>query len=419
MRFLSGLFVALATFGQFVTAAPASPDVVSPHVLELTRERVSNSISRYSRMLQKGDNATVGLAKLRPFKDILYFTNITFGTETFQAVVDTGSSDTWVVRTGFQCVNVQTHIPLAENLCRFGGLYTTSPTFKQIPGENFNIGYADGESLTGIVGTEDVTLAGITVNNQEVALIDYAAWNGDNSSSGVIGLAFPSITSSFNGTNPLKDTPADALEYSPLFTSMYNQGKVAPVFSLAISRGEETGGLLALGGLPPVQHDQYFVSTPILASLPRPGNTNAARPALQYYTITLQGINYETTFEKVNLRADVDSGTTLIFLPARTASKINQLFVPPAQFNFNTGEYSVDCNAKAPNFGVLIGGHTFPINPKDLIVKTQVAGNCITGITSSAGASHPVVLGDVFLRNVLAVFDVGAGEMRFSGREFY
>ncbi|KAL8665996.1 MAG: hypothetical protein Q9202_001733 [Teloschistes flavicans] len=441
MPSISRLFVVLTIFGPAILAAPAtrhdsslkfvatapkilaraSPDVVSPHVLELTRKLTSSSsVSRDAKGLEKGDlfNGTVGLAELRPYKDILYFANITFGTETLQAVVDTGSSDTWLVETGFECANVQTRIPVPEEQCRFGALYSTSPTFKQIPGENFNILYGDGEKLTGIVGTEDVTLAGLTVKNQEVALINYAAWTGDNSTSGVIGLAFPSITSSFNGSDPLKDTPADALEYTPLFTNMYQQGQIAPVFSLAIARGEGSGGFLALGGLPPVQHDQYFASTPMLKSLQRPGNTKAAQSQLQYYTITVEGLHYQDTYEKVNLRADVDSGTSLIFLPSTTASRINKLFDPPAQFDFFTGEYQVSCDAKPPSFGVLIGGHTFSINPKDLIVKTQNNGGCITGITNGQ-VNHPAVLGDVFFRNVLAVFDVGADQMRFSGREFY
>lgn len=439
MRLLCGLLPALAAFGSPILGAPTvehdpafdfvkstrkilartSPDVVSPHVIELGRKTYAAShLSSYSKTLQKDDpvNETIGLAALRPFKDILYFTNIIFGTETFQAVVDTGSSDTWLVQKGFRCVDVQTEVPLPEPQCKFGTPYTSSPTFKQIPGENFDIGYGDGEALTGIVGTEDITLAGITVTSQEVGIVNYAAWNGDGSSSGLIGLAYPSLTSAFNGSNPSYNTRAGALEYSPLFTSMYTQGKIAPVFSLALNRGQESGGLLALGGLPPVTHSKYFARTPIeTRRAPRSGS--AATPEHQYYTISFQGLRYGNTSEKVDLQAEVDSGTSLIFLPTPYAIRVNQLFNPPAQYNTSSGEYSVDCKATPPRFGIQIGGHTFNINPKDLVVKTQ-DGNCITGITNAA-IGLPGILGDVFLKNVLAVFDVGAGEMRFSGREVY
>ena len=117
---------------------------------------------------------------------------MTFGTETFEAIVDTGSSDTWLVETGFKCVNITDSAPLPEADCYFGPTYNVTDTFKQIPDENFNITYGDGEFLTGIVGTEEVTLAGIKVK-QEVALVNYAAWEGDSTTSGLIGLAYPAL----------------------------------------------------------------------------------------------------------------------------------------------------------------------------------------------------------------------------------
>jgi hypothetical protein len=81
---------------------------------------------------------------------------------------------------------------LPESDCDFGPTYNVTDTFKQIPNENFNITYGDGEFLTGIVGIEEVTLAGLKVK-QEVALVNYAAWEGDGTTSGLIGLAYPAL----------------------------------------------------------------------------------------------------------------------------------------------------------------------------------------------------------------------------------
>lgn len=121
-----------------------------------------------------------------------FATNITFGTQTFEVIVDTGSSDTWLAESGFQCVNITNAAPLSEADCYFGPTFDVDETFSQIPGENFNITYGDGEFLTGIMGYENVTLAGIEVR-QEVALVNYAAWEGDSTTSGLVGLAYPSL----------------------------------------------------------------------------------------------------------------------------------------------------------------------------------------------------------------------------------
>lgn len=121
-----------------------------------------------------------------------FATNITFGNQTFVSLVDTGSSDTWVVEKGFQCVNITTQAPLPEEGCYFGPTYHPGPSFTQIPNENFNITYGDLEFLTGIVGYEDVALAGIKIR-QEVAVVNCAAWEGDEASSGLIGFAYPTM----------------------------------------------------------------------------------------------------------------------------------------------------------------------------------------------------------------------------------
>ncbi|KAL8716451.1 MAG: hypothetical protein Q9220_000358 [cf. Caloplaca sp. 1 TL-2023] len=429
MILFAGALVGLAIYccAPVVAHDSVSRFVVSPHVIAMTRRAASTSHrSRVAKFLQvegEGDGPQAGIAVLTPYKDIQYYTNITFGPQTFEAIVDTGSSDTWLVQTGFQCVDVQSLITYPEAECAFGPTYTPSSTFSQIPGENFQIKYGDGESLTGILGTEDVTLAGITVRNQEVGIVNYTAWNGDNSSSGLIGLSFPAITSAFNGTDPELNTPSEEINYTPLFTSMYQQGLVEPFFSLAIFRTDALfpdngfGGFLALGGLPPVNHSPKFAEAAMeMTTVARPGN--GPKTEYQFYTITIDGVEYGNSSDAATkLQADVDSGTSLTFLPSRMSSAINQLFEPPALYNRNTGEYSVDCSAKAPQVGITIGGCTFSINPADMILPDN-DGGCITGVTNTPSGFRRAVLGDTFLRNVLAVFDVGNLLMAFAAREY-
>ncbi len=110
----------------------------------------------------------------------------------------------------------------------------------------------------------------------------------------------------------------------------------------------------------------------------------------------------------------IDSGTTLIYLPTEISDAVNALFDPPAVFDSDQEAYAVDCSAQAPEFGVKIGSQTFFVNAIDMIIAND-DGTCTSGV-DNAGNGLPV-LGDVFLRNVLAVFDIGASEMRFAGRE--
>ncbi len=414
-----------------------SPNVASPNALSLTRKSGSLSAA-YLASIRKG-NQVNGVYGFTPLTSVeqgqVFLAGIDFGSESFQAVVDTGSSDTWLAETGFRCFDVATGTPEPESYCAFGPTYNISSTFKQIPNENFNISYADGEVLTGIVGTERVTLAGITVKNQQVAVVDLAAWFGDGISSGLVGLSFPILTSAYKGTDPTLDSKATQVQYNPIFTNMYSEGYVAPIFSLAIHRGT-SGGVMALGGLPPVLFSPLFASTPFqLLTMTHVGATSPIDdiPQYQFYTITVDGFSYDGSektkwthgngpnplvkpSDSSKVQVIVDSGTTLIYLPTGIANAVNALFVPPAVYDLNQGAYVVDCSAKAPKFGVTIGKQTFYINGLDMILPSG-NGTCISGV-DDAGTGGLSILGDVFLKNVLAVFDVGASEMRFAATNF-
>ena len=77
--------------------------------------------------------------------------------------------------------------------------------------------HSAGEFLTGEVGTDTVTVGGLTVAKQEIGLVTNAAWTGDGVNTGLMGLAYPDLTSVFNGTNPDNDTPAVRDRYNPFF----------------------------------------------------------------------------------------------------------------------------------------------------------------------------------------------------------
>lgn len=351
---------------------------------------------------------------------------IIIGNQVFSSVVDTGSSDTWVAKTGFKCADLKTYKNIPENECGFGLTYTISPSFKRIRNVNFNITYAGGESLTGIFGKEVVTFAGVSINDQMIGIVENAAWQGDGITSGLIGLAFPSLTNAFAGVDPKKDNESDPLIYNPIFTNLYKEGKVAPVFSLAINRGDWSGGLLAIGGIPPTKHSQTFVTVPFELTKISSVRRWRGRDQYTFYTITVNGFRFDLSkngdsdhppLHAANRQFVIDSATSINYLPTNVSKSVNSLFDPPAAFNETKGVFEVSCHASAPRFGVHIDHQTFYINPQDMVVHSH-DGTCHTAISSSSLTDF-AILGDAFLKNVLAVFDVGASEMRFAAREHY
>src|ERR1700744_4837629 len=69
-----------------------------------------------------------------------------------------------------------------------------SSTFQDMKGASFQIGFGDGSSSSGTVGTDNVTVGGLTIKNQAVELAksvsdSFVSSEGD----GLLGLAFGNI----------------------------------------------------------------------------------------------------------------------------------------------------------------------------------------------------------------------------------
>ncbi|RDW61612.1 aspartic proteinase [Coleophoma crateriformis] len=395
-----------------------SPSTVqtTDNVLTLSKTSSTGSKARSAARLLGLDIApgnSTGLISL--FVGEEFATNITFGTTTLEVIVDTGSSDTWLVETGFSCVDVDTGASETEDYCAFGPTYDVTSGFKEISGEEFSITYGDGEYLDGVVGYQEVTLAGITVN-QTVALVNYAAWYGDSTTSGLVGLAYPALTSAYSSKT------GSQIVYNPIFTTMYEEGLIDPLFSLIIERDVSgPAGYLALGGVPPVNFTQNFTSTPILIT-----SISGYPVTYDFYTIEVDDIVLDgaaVSGSGGTTQYIVDSGTTLNYFPTAVADAVNAAFSPAAVYSDYEGAYIVDCNAVAPSLGIQIGGTIFYTNPLDMILLagTDSAGNdvCISGIDDGGSAGSLFILGDTFQKNVVTVFDVGAVELKFASREFY
>jgi hypothetical protein len=388
-------------------------------------------------------------------KDNVYLVPIQFGKQKFLSVLDTGSSDTWMVGKNFRCVDLLDRTNHQDSsICRFGPVYNTSSTFRQIPDQVFDIEYSDGEQLSGIMGREDVRFAGMTVPAQTIGVVDYAAWMGDMQSSGLVGLAYPNITRAYmNSTKPLNSTTAvngtrttnstratgntkaeregASVSYSPIFTSMIEHNLTTPMFSLAL--GEP--GVIAFGGLPgaPIRYNKTFTRAPIeFLSL-------TAAKHYQFYSISVNGFSFSATktsktqptgkfpkfkpkptqnvitTSKARTQVIIDSGTALLILPANVTRSINALWSPPASYNKISQTYLIPCNASPPKVGVNIANETFWVNPEDMIQDAGLGRKtCMSGV--QPGHEGASILGDVFLKSVVAVFDVGVGEMRFAAR---
>jgi hypothetical protein len=371
----------------------------------------------------------------------IYDVEVQFGNQSFMLLVDTGSSDTWVLETGYQCINPSNNLVQPQSNCNYASSYNLSSSFRAKDNQTFGVKYGTGIAM-GMVGYEDLTMGGIKVTNQTVGIVNSTNDNGDGLQSGLLGLAYPQLTSAHPGLNYPNDSLIINRDiYDPFLQTMHKQGLVEPWFSLALERlpantSTGDGGYMGLGKLPPVRHSDSWTTVPveIARSIPKALHNNG-KPVLTWWTLTIDAVTWgpakasskasssstllttNTTINSTAFQAVVDSGNPNIVVQLELAEKINAAFDPPAVYNKARDAFVVDCDAKAPALGVVIGGKTFWHDQRDLIVWAK-DGVCTSGVgaTKTALGIDVHFLGDVFLKNVVSVFDFGKNEMRFAAR---
>jgi hypothetical protein len=267
-----------------------------------------------------------------------------------------------------------------------------------------------------------ITLGGLTVPQQEVALVDYAAWSGDTFTSGLLGLAYPPVTSASSRTDSNV-----SVKYDPVFTTMVKQGIVADaVFTLAIDRvppgtpASAPAGVIAFGGLVPSKYyDAPFTSVPIEAD---------STKQLTFYTTThelLYGLANGTIVSGGTYQSILDTGTAPNMIPTTAATDLNKQFVPAAVYNSTLRYWVVDCNATAPYAAYKIGGKVMPMDPRDMIVRSLnglrgYENTCFSAFGDGGDPSQgEMIIGAVWQRGYVVAYDQGRSMMHFADRKPY
>lgn len=194
---------------------------------------------------------------------------VTIGNQTFMLLVDTGSSDTYVMQTGYKCVNSTDNLVIPELDCLYRNkTYHKSQTYHRVSNEMFGVQYGAGIA-SGLMAYEQVSMGGISVKAQKVGIANDSNPMGDGVNSGLLGLAYPSLTSAHPANQTSNSTYwHDRLVYNPLLYTMHEQGLIDPYFSLALAHTPQNesisfGGYMTLGGLPPVNHSSHFSIVPV------------------------------------------------------------------------------------------------------------------------------------------------------------
>ncbi|KAK0674461.1 aspartic peptidase domain-containing protein [Cercophora samala] len=314
--------------------------------------------------------------------DFSYFIRIQLGSQKMPMymLLDTGAGNTWVMTT--DCT---------EYACRLHDRFdmAASTSWKQNQGDPMFIGYGTG-NVTGVVGWDNMTLAGRTVKVQFGAANHTAEELRHYAFDGILGLGMgDSVTGNF-----LKE--------------VRKQNAFKPIVAVTMNRDSDgvNDGQATFGGTDPAKYVGQITYSDVVPEHKQKGE----------WTIPIEGFSFDGKKAKLNgTKAIIDTGTTYIFGSPVDVAELFKL-VPGAQLDVKEHyhEFIVPCDTKTA-FKVTFGGVTYEISAKDWVAQINDE-KCLSRIYGYIELPDfrpgEWIIGDVFLKNVYSVFDADNGNMR-------
>jgi len=314
---------------------------------------------------------------INDYQNAQYFGAIEIGTpgQTLEVVYDTGSSNLWGSnqKAGFLSKHKQY-------------VNSKSSTY-EANGTIFKIAYGSGP-VSGVYSADTVKIGDYSLPSYTFAEVDNTKGLGIGwkvgKFDGICGMGFDDI--SVDGvTTPLR--------------ALVNSGSLdANVFAFYL--GNNSPGQLVIGGVDDTKYTGDFSYLPVV---------DMVKGLRGYWEIAMDDFQISGSTVIATKRAIVDSGTSLLAIPAADIKTIAKLIgaktvAPIAPFN---KEYTIDCDTAGPDMDIILGGNTYTLTKEDYVLNN--GGSCLLGMTGMdipAPAGPLVILGDVFMRAHYVKFDV-------------
>ncbi|KAE9372610.1 putative cathepsin E [Stipitochalara longipes BDJ] len=313
-------------------------------------------------------------------EDVTYVAPVTIGGNTWQLIVDTGSSNTWCG---------------AQTSCE------KTSTGKSTGG-SVSVSYGSG-SFSGTEYTDTVSFAGLTVTSQSIGAASTSS--GFSGVDGIIGFGPVDLT---------EDTVSNANTVPTFMDNLYSQGSISTeVLGVSFqpesgSDTDDTNGELTLGGTDSTKYTGTLTYFPKLTS----------GDASPYWGISIASFTYGSTTLASSASGIVDTGTTLIYIPTSAYNKF--LSAAGGKTDSSSG-LAVFTKKPTSNFGIKFGSTTYTLTPAQYLVPSAQYSNF--GLSSSKyyawindGGSSGVntIIGQKFLENYYAVFDTTNSRIGFA-----
>lgn len=380
-----------------------------------------------------------------------YISTLKFGSheEEISVVVDTGSSDLWIVASNVDC-NFESSSSLAardvvvgefstksspveleeradakesvdvgvgggglatssyegSNAClALGSLNTDESSSFQVnsTAPDFFIEYADRTNATGVWAHDTVVVGNVTVDD-----LSFAVVNETSSDVGVLGIGLPGLETTYSSGRDV--TP---YQYENLPLKLRNQGSIAKnAYSLYLGSSDAETGSVLFGAVDHAKYTGTLETVPLINTLRNYGYDETIRLEIAVLGVKVNNSYQFTNTTSRDYTALLDSGSTISYFPASLSrsfsTSVGGIYDP------FIGAYAIDCDRDDFTVTFDFSGKTIQVPIQELILTYD--GSCYIGVLTLS-RSH-IILGDNVLRSAYVVYDLEDKEISLAQAKY-
>lgn len=365
--------------------------------------------------LMKRQTATLPLQNLVTY----YEAEVNIGTpaQTVKLLIDTGSSDIWVIGSGNPDCGSAQEARNDPNIidCSISGTFDTSKSSTWSQNQtDFFIQYGDQTAAKGGWGTDTFAFGNVNVSDLSIAVASTT-----NSSNGVMGIGLAGLESTitYRGNDQISGNP-----YENLPMKMKAEGLIkANAYSLWLNNLSSDSGNVLFGGVDYAKIDGDLFTVKLV----NPQRSVSSKPIAFYVgldSVSITDVKGVSGFiTKQPVPALLDSGTTLTYLPQEAFSYVVRAmgatydpqngYVCPCK---NGASGHLDYNFSGANISVPLYQLTYPIqlqSSSGRVVNAQFRNGDDACLLLMQASEDHVILGDSFLRAAYVVYNLDSYEV--------
>lgn len=319
-----------------------------------------------------------------------YQTTLQIGGQNVTVIVDTGSSDLWVMDSSNPyCQNSHSDISSEDRInCNSGYMYQRGSTWST-DNTTFALSYGDGSMVEGIYGQDNVV-----AGDYELTGVNFAVGTSATISSGVFGIG-----------PQLGEANIREFLYENFPMQLKSQGHISSLlYSLWLNSRESSEGVLLFGGIDTAKYNGTLGVVPVVSDT--------------HFKVMLSSMELDgQTLVECSLPVMLDSGTTYSYLPRK--------LIEPFVLSLNAwwvehpGLYAVTCTTNNTRIGLNFSGVQISIPLQEFLVPWDLDDGsmwvqdgeeiCAFGIIPISDEPEEQalnVLGGSFLRGMYVVYDL-------------